>query len=74
MKPLKQLQKLLSTLRIVSTLVLARTFGEYKTSAWEHDIGSVALYNWRGKVWAFPTEPASSEAYKAPYNYTPKGE
>lgn len=50
------MKKLLNTLRIASTLALARTFGIYECSVWDGKM-SYARYQWRGKVWAFPTEP-----------------
>lgn len=50
------MKKLLNTLRILFTLMLARTFGTYEHTVWDGKM-SYARYQWRGKVWAFPTEP-----------------
>ena len=50
------LHKLRSTLTIAVTLILARTFGTYLWSEHSYEL-SYALYEWRGEVWAFPTEP-----------------
>jgi hypothetical protein len=49
-------RKLAGTLRIATTLILARTFGRYEVSIWDGGV-SYARYHWRGKVWAFPTTP-----------------
>jgi len=49
-------RKLRSTLCIATTLVLARTFGKYEVSIGDGGL-CYAKYRWRGKVWAFPTEP-----------------
>lgn len=50
------LKKLCSTLRIVVTLALARTFGRYEVSVHADGL-DYARYHWRGNVWAFPTKP-----------------
>lgn len=49
-------RKLSSTIKIVCTLFMARTFGRYEISIYDHGL-SYAKYHWRGKVWAIPTEP-----------------
>lgn len=50
------LRKFRSTVRIATTLVLARTFGEYEHSVGGYD-RDYARYRWRGRTWAFPTKP-----------------
>lgn len=52
--------KLISTLRLGFTLMLARTFGTYKHSVYDYGL-SYAIYSWRGKRWAFPTAPIEEE-------------
>lgn len=54
------MNKLLSTLRISLTLILARTFGDYECSVWDGKF-SYARYKWRGKIWAFPTSSIDEE-------------
>lgn len=49
--------KLLKTLKIAFTLVLARTFGKYIHSGWD-GLSEYALYEWRGQEWAFPLGPS----------------
>ena len=48
--------KLTDTIRICATLFMARMFGRYEHSVWDGQ-RDYARYIWRGKVWAFPTEP-----------------
>jgi hypothetical protein len=50
------LRKLRSTLTIVSSIFMARTFGEYRHSVWGTG-SSYAVYRWRGKVWEIPMGP-----------------
>jgi len=52
--------KLLQTLKIALTLVLARTFGRYLYSGWNGDF-DYAKYEWRGKVWCFPISPVERQ-------------
>lgn len=47
--------KLRSTLGIIATLFMARTFGKYQHSA--YDGFGYAIYHWRGRDWAIPTGP-----------------
>ena len=47
-------KKLWGTLRIVATLALARTFGEYVHSAWDGKI-HYTVYKWRGDKWLIPS-------------------
>ena len=54
-------RKLLSTLRILFTLGMARTFGHYRHSEWNGEL-DYAIYEWRGKMWAIPTGPFDDEA------------
>ena len=49
-------KKLASTLRIVTRLALARTFGRYEHSVHDGTM-SYAVYHWRGYRWAVPTSP-----------------
>ena len=51
---LHALRKLWSTLRMLTILGLARTFGHYQHSAGDNGL-NYARYTWRGKDWAFPT-------------------
>lgn len=51
---MRTLRKLMSTLSIITTLFLARTFGTYLHSIGGPE-GDFAIYGWRGKYWAFPT-------------------
>ena len=48
--------KLLKTLRIASTLMLARTFGRYVHSGYNGKF-EYAQYEWRGREWVFPLTP-----------------
>jgi hypothetical protein len=50
------LKKFWSTIHIAFTLVLARTFGEYKHSVGGAGLPDYALYKWRGQEWPFPTK------------------
>jgi hypothetical protein len=50
------LKKLCSTLRIATTLILARTFGHYEHSEFNGEF-NLAKYKYHGKYWAFPTSP-----------------
>lgn len=52
------LRKFASTVKILTTLGMARTFGEYQITIGGGDI-TYAVYKWRGKKWGFPTEPLS---------------
>jgi hypothetical protein len=45
------INKLRSTIRIATCIVLARTFYEY--SGWDGEI-EFARYRWRGKSWKIP--------------------
>lgn len=54
------LRKLLSTMRILATLFMARTFGHYEVSVWNGEFG-FARYHWRGRTWAFPTSPIEED-------------
>jgi hypothetical protein len=47
-------KKLYSTIKIISNLALARTFGTYIHSGWDGTI-AYARYKWRGKEWIIPT-------------------
>ena len=49
------LKKLRSTICILLTLGMARTFGRYDVSVYADGV-SYARYHWRGKLWAFPTK------------------
>ncbi len=51
------LRKLRSTIRIIATLAMARTFGKYVHSTGGHGFPDCAVYQWRGKVWSIPTGP-----------------
>ena len=62
--PMHTLRKLRSTLRIVCTLFLARTFGQYRHSVGGGDF-DYAIYIWRGEEWAIPTAPVSSDQIAA---------
>ena len=55
---MRRLLKLGCTLRLATTLILARTFGRYIHSGWDgrHDY---AKYEWRGRYWYIPTASAS---------------
>jgi hypothetical protein len=52
-------RKLMGTVRILSDLGMARTFGKYEHSGWNGDI-SYAQYRWRGKTWIIPTSPVET--------------
>lgn len=54
------MRKLLSTLRIAATLVLARTLGRYEVSVSDGRM-TYARYRWRGETWGFPTQPIRLE-------------
>jgi hypothetical protein len=49
-------RKLGRTIRTLSCLFMARTFGEYHHTVWDGGF-TYARYQWRGKVWAVPTGP-----------------
>lgn len=51
--------KLLSTIRILRCLFMARTFGAYQHSVDGPDIAPYAIYEWRGRLWHIPTGNAS---------------
>lgn len=53
-------RKLLSTCRILLNLGMARTFGRYLHSEWNGEM-DYAVYEWRGRTWAFPTSPLIRE-------------
>jgi hypothetical protein len=55
-RKVRSMKKHLQTLRIAFTLIMARTFGEYKHSGWNGDF-HYARYKWRGKEWCIPTSP-----------------
>lgn len=48
------LNKLISTVQIISTLFMARMFGKYVRSIGGYGF-DYAVYRWRGKTYAFPT-------------------
>jgi hypothetical protein len=48
------IRKLASTAKIVATLTMARTFGQYEHTVWNGDF-TYAQYRWRGQSWAIPT-------------------
>lgn len=50
------LRKLRSTIRIVTILFCARTFGQYIHSVGDVNGLEYAVYDWRGERWAFPTK------------------
>ncbi|MCW0235237.1 MAG: hypothetical protein OJJ21_16675 [Ferrovibrio sp.] len=51
---MRTLKKLASTARIVATLAMARTFGEYLHTVWDGEL-TYAKYRWRGQTWAIPS-------------------
>lgn len=53
------IRKLASTVRILTCLGMARTFGQYQHSGWDGDI-NYARYSWRGREWIIPTGPAET--------------
>ena len=53
--------KLLNTLRIALTLILARTFGKYINSGWNGDF-EYARYEWRGQEWCIPLKPCEAQS------------
>lgn len=58
--------KFFSTVKILFTLGMARTFGEYEHSAWNGEF-DYARYRWLGKSYAFPTghiESAPTESVR----------
>lgn len=59
------MRKLRSTLRVVFYMGMARTFGEYAYSAQDvsgqYGYVPYAVYRWRGKVWAVPTDSFNME-------------
>lgn len=59
------MRKLADTIRICATLFMARTFGRYEHSVWDGQ-RDYARYVWRGKVWAFPTEPVAAKERSTP--------
>lgn len=52
------LRKIGSTVRMAVLTSLARHFGTYRHSVSGYDWGSFAIYEWRGRRWYVPTEPA----------------
>lgn len=54
-------RKLARTARLLSTLFMARMFGDYV-----HTVGGLdfeyAVYRWRGDTWAIPTSPMECDA------------
>lgn len=56
-----RLIKFRNTLRIAGTLILARTFGRYRHSVAGFGVPDYAVYEWRGKLWAFPTAPLAND-------------
>lgn len=63
-------RKLRSTVRIVSTLFLARTFGKYRHSVSDECL-DYAVYVWRGKEWAIPTAPLDHTDWHQPDRIDP---
>lgn len=53
-------RKLVSTIKILFNLGMARTFGKYRHTIWNGEF-DYAVYEWRGKEWAFVTTPISIE-------------
>lgn len=53
-------KKLYSTIRIVTNLALARTFGKYIHSGWDGTT-EYARYKWRGKEWIISTSAVIEE-------------
>lgn len=54
------MKKLFSTLKICTTLFMARTFGEYKHSGWNGEF-EYARYIWKGEDWIIPTGPCHGD-------------
>lgn len=54
------MSKLASTIRLCTTLFLARTFGTYEHSIWNGQF-EYHRYTWRGQSWVFPAGPIDSE-------------
>ena len=52
--------KLSSTIKIMFSLGMARTFGVYVHTVWNGQF-DYAVYLWRGKMWAIPTTPISED-------------
>lgn len=55
-------KKLIKTIRICSTLFIARTFGEYNHSGW-NGVFDYASYNWRGETYHIPLGPIDKEGF-----------
>lgn len=57
------LRKLARTTRTLTTLFMARMFGDYV-----HSVGGdrfeYAVYRWRGETWAIPTSPMDGGYYR----------
>src|SRR5689334_14259650 len=51
------LRKLWGTVRILTNLGMARTFGQYVHSVGGYTDFEYARYRWRGREWAVPTTP-----------------
>lgn len=47
------ISKLRSTLSILATLFMARTFGELQNNGWNGEF-DFATYRWRGSDWTIP--------------------
>jgi len=50
------MRKFMQSLRIASTLVMARTFGQYVNSGWNGEF-EYSKYIWRGNAWIIPLTP-----------------
>lgn len=51
------MRKLPKTIRILAALFMARTFGEYLHTVNDPSGMKYAKYKWKGKLWAFPSQP-----------------
>lgn len=56
------MSKIISTIKIGITLMMARTFGTYVHTVWNGQF-DYARYEWRGKSWAFPTTPIEAQPH-----------
>ncbi len=54
-----RLRKALSTVRLMMSMGLARTFGEYVNSGWNGDF-EYHRYRWRGEEWVIPSGPVKT--------------
>ncbi|WP_213287560.1 hypothetical protein [Bradyrhizobium sp. sGM-13] len=55
------LRKLASTVRILACMGMARTFGKYEHTVWDHGL-NYARYRWRDRTWAIPTSHLEEES------------